>query len=149
MRMDFSKFDKTVDLEGLKADIEKVQENGMDFQEVPLGTYEVKVERLELGESKKGDPMVKVWFRIINGEFENSMLFMNQVVTKAFQIHTVNELLRDMDTDLEIKFESYSQYNDLLMDVFEAVNDKMEFALEYGENKGYKTFKITEVFDTE
>lgn len=147
--MDFSKFDKTVDLEGLKADIEKVQENGMDFQEVPLGTYEVKVEKLELGESKKGDPMVKVWFRIINGEFENSMLFMNQVVTKAFQIHTVNELLRDMDTDLEIKFESYSQYNDLLMDVFEAVNDKMEFALEYGENKGYKTFKITEVFDTE
>ena len=147
--MDFSKFDKTVDLEGLKADIEKVQENGMDFQEVPFGTYEVRVEKLELGESKKGDPMVKVWFRIINGEFENSMLFMNQVVTKAFQIHTMNELLRDMDTDLEIKFESYSQYNDLLMDVFEAVNDKMEFALEYGENKGYKTFKITEVFDTE
>ena len=56
MALDFSKFDKQVDLEGLKKDIEDSANN--DFKEVPHGTYEVAITKLELKESKKGDPMV-------------------------------------------------------------------------------------------
>lgn len=145
--MDFSKFDKQVDLEGLKKDIEDSANN--DFKEVPHGTYEVAITKLELGESKKGDPMVKVWFKIVSGEYKGSLIFMNQVITQGFQIHIVDEFLRSLDTDIDIAFESYSQYNELLMDIFETIDDKLEFALKYGENKGFNTFEITEVFEVE
>ena len=147
MAIDFSKFDKKVDLEGLKKDIEESSSN--DFKEVPLGTYEVAITKLELGESSKGDPMVKVWFKILEGEYKGSLIFMNQVVTKGFQIHIVDEFLRSLDTDIEIAFESYSQYAELLADVYEAIEGNFEYALEYGENKGFNTFKITDVFEVE
>lgn len=143
--MDFSKFDKQVDLEGLKRDIEESANN--DFKEVPLGTYEVAIKKLELSESKKGDPMVKVWFKIISGEYKGSLIFMNQVITRGFQIHIVDELLESLETDVDIHFESYSQYAELLADVYEAVDGNFEYALKYGENKGFNTFEITDVFE--
>lgn len=145
MAIDFSKFDKKVDLEGLKKDIEESSSN--DFKEVPLGTYEVAITKLELGESSKGDPMVKVWFKILEGEYKGLLIFMNQVVTNGFQIHIVDEFLRSLDTDIDIAFESYSQYAELLADVYEAIEGNFEYALEYGENKGFNTFKITDVFE--
>jgi len=147
MALDFSKFDKQVDLEGLRKDIEDSANN--DFKEVPHGTYEVAITKLELKESKKGDPMVAVWFKILDGEFKNRLIFMNQVITQGFQIHIVDEFLRSLDTGIDVTFESYSQFNDLLLDIFEAVDGNLEFALEYGENKGFNTFKITEVFEVE
>lgn len=145
--MDFSKFDKQVDLEGLKKDIEDSRNN--EFKEVPHGSYEVAIDKLELDESKKGDPMVKVWFKILAGEYKNSLIFMNQVITQGFQIHIVDEFLRSLGTDVDVTFESYSQYNELLMDIFEAVEDKLEFALKYGEKKGFNTFEITDIFEVE
>lgn len=145
--MDFSKFDKQVDLEGLKKDIE--ESTSGDFKEVPHGTYEVAVTKLELGESKKSDPMVKIWFKIIAGEYKGSLLFMNQVITRGFQIHLVDEFLKSLETDIDIYFESYSQYNELLMEVFNAVDENFEYGLKYGEKKGFDTFEITDVFEVE
>lgn len=145
--MDFSKFDKQVDLEGLKKDIEDSASG--DFKEVPLGNYEVAIAKLELTESKKGDPMVTCWFKILNGEYANSLIFMNQVITQGFQIHIVDEFLRSLETDIDVKFESYSQYNELLLDIFEAVNGNLEFGLKYGDRKGFNTFEITDVFEVE
>lgn len=148
--MDFSKFDKQVDLEGLKYDVEEAAENGGgNFKEVPLGNYEVAITKLELSESKKGDPMVKVWFKILEGEYKGSLLFMNQVITKGFQIHIVDEFLRSLETDIEISFESYSQYNELLLDVFDAIDGNFEYGLKYGENKGFNTFEITDIFEVD
>lgn len=147
MAIDFSKFDKKVDLEGLKKDIEDSSNN--DYREVPHGNYEVSIAKLEMTESKKGDPMVSVWFKILNGEYKNSLLFMNQVITQGFQIHIVDEFLRSLDTDVDIVFESYSQFAELLLDVFEAVDGNLEYGLKYSENKGFNTFEITDVFETE
>ncbi len=143
--MDFSKFDQKVDLEGLKKDIEDSANN--DFKEVPHGNYEVAVTKLELSESKKGDPMVKVWFKIVSGEYKNSLIFLNQVITQGFQIHIVDELLRSFETDIDVHFESYSQYAELLADVYEAIDGNFEYGLKYGENKGFNTFEITDVFE--
>jgi hypothetical protein len=154
MKMDFSKFDKEYDLQGLKEDIKEVEENGGsgNFKDVPIGEYEVTLTKLELGVTglkakTPGSPMVKAQFKILEGEYENQMIFLNQVVSQAFQIHIVNTLLKSFDTGLFIEFESYSQYNDLLMDVAEAM-DGMEFALDYGENsKGFKTYEVIEIFE--
>lgn len=146
----WDKFDKAVDTEGLAQDVKEAAENGVgNYKEVPHGTYEVSVEKMELVESKKGDPMVTIWFKIVSdGEYKGSLIFFNQVVTQGFQIHIVDELLRSMDTDVNVEFVTYNQYGTMLMDVFEAVNGNLEFALEYGEGKkGFNTYKITEVYE--
>lgn len=149
--MDFSKFDKQVDLEGLKQDIMDAEENGGgDFKEVPHGKYEVAITKLELTESKKGDPMVSVWFKVTNGEYEGSLIFMNQVITQGFQIHIADEFLRSLETTVDVQFESYSQYAEMLADIFEEIEDKVEFVLDYGENKkGFNTFEIIDSFEVE
>ena len=148
MAIDFSKFDKKVDLEGLKQDIVDAEENGGgSFKEVPLGTYEVAITKLELSESSKGDPMVKVWFKILDGEYKNSLIFMNQVITQGFQIHIMDEFLRSLETDIDIVFESYSQYAQLLMDIYEEIDGNYEYGLKYGEKKGFNTFEIPDVFE--
>ena len=145
----WDKFDKAIDTEGLAADVADAAENGGNYREVPHGRYEVEVSKLELTESKKHDPMVTIWFKVLEGEYKGSFIFMNQLVNMAFQIHIVNEILRAMCAELgsDIEFKNYRQYGGLLMDIHEAIDGKFEFALEYGQNsKGYNTFTIEEVF---
>ena len=147
----FDKWNKNIDVEGLKKDIAEADKGNLgDYPEVPIGTYEVKVEKMELKESSKGDPMVSIWFRILKGDFENSMLFMNQVITQGFQISQMNRFLKSMEAvdDSAVEFKDYGQYNDLLMDIFEAVDENLEFLLEYKHNKkGYSVYSILEVYD--
>lgn len=145
----FDKWNSSIDTEGLAKDVEEAAKNGGgNYEEVPTGKYEVKIDKMELKESKKHDPMVTVWFKILEGEHKGGMIFMNQVITQGFQIHIVNEFLRSLQTDIEVEFHDYSQYNDLIMDINEAI-DGLEFALDYGQTKkGFPTFKITDVFES-
>ena len=80
----FEKWNQSVDLAGLKNDIAEAKENGGgDYEKVPHGEYEVKLEKLELKPTKKdGSPMVSAWFTILNGKYKNFKLFMNQVITQ-------------------------------------------------------------------
>lgn len=143
----WDKFDEKIDLEGLKEDVKDAQENGGSFEEVPFGTYEVKVEKMELKESKKGDPMVSIWFKVLEGKHKNGIIFYNQLVSQGFGIHMALEFLRSMEIKDDIQFESYGQF-DVLLVLLEEESKKLEFALEYGQNnKGFNTYKITDVFD--
>lgn len=146
----FKKFDKAVDVEGLKKDVKEAEENGGtgNYAEVPSGEYEVKIEKLELVASSKGDPMVSCWMKILSGDYKDQRIFMNQVVTQGFQIHAANEFLRSLDSGVEVEFDTYSQYGEMLLDIHEAIDGVLEYAVEYGENnKGYKTFEIVEIFE--
>jgi len=148
----FEKFNKNIDLDGLKADVNEAKNNGGlgEFKEVPIGDYEVAIEKMELKESKKGDPMVTIWFSILEGEFKNSKLFMNQVITQGFQIHIMNDFLRSLGTSVEIEFSDYEQYNNMLLDLMEKIDGKFEYVLKYSENKkGYSTYKIKEIYELE
>lgn len=153
----FDKWDNEIDTEGLQKDVEEAAKNGGKFKEVPPDTYEVSVEKMELTASKKGDPMVSIWFKIVAGEFKNSRIFYNQVVQNGTGIHFNNELLRSMDLDAVITienqggklFQSYKQYSNLLMDCAEEIDaNKLTFELKYGEGKnGFHTYEITDVFE--
>ena len=144
----FEKWNSNVDLAGLQKDIKDAQDNNKEFEAVPHGEYEVKLDKLELKATKKGDPMVSAWFTILNGKYKNIKLFMNQVVTQGFQIHIVNEFLRSMKTNIDVDFEDYKQYAELLLDVAEFCDaNNLEFAIKYEDNKGYDKFTITEVFE--
>lgn len=156
----FAKWDEAIDTEGLQKDIKEAAQNTGNqgnYKEVPHGNYEVAVQQMELRSSKKGDPMVTIWFKIVSGEYKNSLIFYNQVVTQGFQIHMVNEMLRKMCEEAVrdvgvIEFKSYKQYGELLMDIFEAVADDFEYGLKYAansKNKDFSTYEITEVFTLE
>lgn len=148
----FDKWNKEIDGAALTKDVKEAAENSGNYEEVPYGTYEVKVEKMEIVECKsaahKGEPMLTIWFKIVAGDRKNSMIFMNQLLVQGFQIHIVNELLRSMDTGVEVEFDgNYEHYNNTILDVLEAC-DKLEFVLEYGQSKkGYPTFKIEDVFE--
>ena len=148
----FAKFNDMFDIDGLKKDLENVATNTGDFVDVPKGDYEVKVVKLELGETGErsktpGMPMVKVWFEVLAGEYAKQKIFMNQMLTSAFGIHKMNEFLTSLETGLNIGFEDFEQYDTLLKEVFDAVDGKAEYQLSYGENnKGYSTYEIVQKF---
>ena len=145
----FEKWNSNADLAGLQKDIKDAQDNKREYEEIPHGEYEVKIDKMELKSSKKGDPMVSIWFTILEGKYKKSKLFMNQVVTQGFQIHIVNTFLKSMGTDLNIEFVDYKQYAELLLDVAEECDtNNLEFVLKYEDNKGYDKFTITEVFES-
>lgn len=149
----FDKWDEAIDTKGLAADVKEAAENNTGtYKEVPHGDYEVAVHQMELKASSKGDPMVSIWFKIVSeGEFKGSMIFMNQVVTQGFQVHIVNEILRMMVSEMPdapvVEFVTYKQYANLIMDIFEAVNENFEYALSYKKGKkDFSTYELTEVY---
>ena len=95
--------------------------------------------------------MLSIWFKIIAGPYKNSIIFYNQVINQGFQIHFANEMLRSLDSGLDIpsEFKGYAAYNNLIMDVFEEIDGQsLEYGHEYGENnKGFNTYKIVDVFE--
>jgi len=145
----WEKWDKKIDIAGLKCDVQKASENKQDYKDVPKGKYEVKVTKLELKASKKSDdPMLACWMRVISGEYKGQYIFYYQMLTTGFGLHAANEFLRSLESGVTIQFDQFKQYNDMLMDIMEALEaEKLEYVLHYGENdKGFKTFAIEDVF---
>lgn len=148
MGVNWEEFDKNVDIENLEKDVQEASTREFNGEDVPFGKYEVKITKLELTQSKKGDPMLSAWFEILNGNNKGRLIFMNQLVLQGFQIHTANEFLRSLQTDETIEFKGYSAYNILILNVYEKIINN-EYELDYSENKkGYKTFKIVQMYNT-
>lgn len=146
----FDEWDKNVDIEGLLKDIAEAEANGdsCDYKEVPVGTYEVKIDKMELKKSSKGNRMFFAQFRILQGDFSNSCMFMNQVITLGFQIAQVKEFLRSLDAGMDVEFKSYDQFNNLIMDIMEAIDGNLEYLVEYKKSKkGFPIYTIKEVYE--
>lgn len=148
--MDFSKFDKQINSEDLKKDIAAAAENNQQFEETPAGTYTVKVENLEIGETKDHRPMLKAMFRITEGDQKKRCLFMNRVLfgTKndAAMIASAIGFLKSLDSGIDIEFESYSQFADLVLDVFEEIESTLEYEVEY-DSEAFNSVSIKDVFE--
>lgn len=149
----FDKWNKNIDKDFMENLRTQESGEGGGFESVPNGTYEVCINKLELKSSKKGDPMFCGEFKIIGekDKLKGQRIWMNQVILQPFQIHIVNEFLRSLDSGIDVEFVDYAQYNDVILDIAEAVaNQKLEYALKVGETeKGFKTFTIIEVFESE
>ena len=154
MGMNFDAFDKKVDLVGLQEDIAKAEQNAPsgDFPEIPKGKYEVSFKNIEVGMTKDERPMLKVDAVILEGEFKKSHLFMNRVLfgTKndANMINSAVGWLKTLGTDKEISFESYSKFANLVLDIMEAIDGKLEYLVEY-DPKAFNNISIKDVFEVE
>ena len=152
MAIDFDKINRSVDLEGLRKDVENASENGTgDFPTIPAGQYEVALVSLEIKGTKKDNrPMLAASFKILSGEYKNQRLFMNRVIygTKddGRMIKSAVGWLNTLDSGVDVAFQDYKQFADLVMDVAEAIDGKIEYAVEYDDSQ-FNSIKITEVFD--
>ena len=121
MTIDFNKFNKEFGGQQALDELAKAQEN--QFVEVPDDDYVCTLESLELGESKKGQPMIKGTFRIKEGQFKKSCLFVNQVFTMGFPQFKGLEFLKSLNVfeDDDICFNGdFEEFNNLLLDISEA-----------------------------
>jgi len=153
----FEKYASKINAEELAASQKEITDNasGGNYEEVPVGSYEVKVEKLEGKLSSKGNPMVSIWFRILKGKYENSMIFYNGVFTEDWMRHRVAKFLSDLldegdrtaEINLILKTADVGTINNFCMDIHEYVDGRLEYLLDYGQKKGYNTYTITEVYE--
>lgn len=66
------------------------------YQEIPLGTYVVSVDGMELTTSKKGYPMTVTNFTVLEGEHERRSVTVFQTVHTGFGLHKAKDLIRSM-----------------------------------------------------
>ena len=151
MSIDFSKFDATINEAELAKQLEEAKNNPQgDGIETPAGNYIAKIEKMEIAATKDGRPMFKVQLRVIEaGEdaseevveylshFKNKKpcLFMNRVIygTKndANMIQSVIGWLEKLEPSFPVEFKTYSQFSELVLDVFEEVADAVELGVSY------------------
>lgn len=152
--IDFSKFDEQVNVDELKKNVNEAKQNGGgDYPEVPKGEYTVKLENLEVGETKDHRPMLKAMFRIKEGEFKKQCLFMNRVLfgTKndANMIASAMGFIESLEPSEDvgpIGFDSYSQFADLVLDVAEDVIEALEYDVEYDPD-AFNSIHIAAVYE--
>ena len=154
MAIDFDKINRSVDLEGLRKDVENASANGTgDFPTVPAGKYEVALVSLEIKGTKKDNrPMLAASFKILSGEYKNQRLFMNRVIygTKndGNMIKSAVGWLNSLESGVDVAFQDYKQFAELVMDVAEAIDGNLEYAVEYDDSQ-FNSIKIVEIFDVE
>lgn len=151
--MDFSKFDTLINQDELAKQLEEAKNNPQQTdKEVPEGSYTVKIEKMELGATKDGRPMFKVQCRILEGEFKKWCLFMNRVIygTKndANMIQSVIGWLEKLEPSVDVEFKNYSQFADLVLDIFEEVADAVELDVHYDPD-AFNSISISDVFDAQ
>ena len=151
--MDFTKFDSMINEAELSKQLEEAKNNAPQTNiEVPAGNYTVKVEKMEVGATKDGRPMFKVQCRILEGEFKKWCVFMNRVLygTKndATMISSVIGWLQKLEPSMTVEFKNYSQFADLVLDIFEEVADAVELDVAYDPD-AFNSISIEEVFDAE
>lgn len=152
--MDFSKFDEQVNLDELTQNTKEIKANGGVgiFVDIEKGTYHGKVEKLEVGTTKDGRPMLKCQFRITEEPHKKSCLFMNRVIygTKndANMIASAIGWLESLEPSEDIgdvEFESYSQFADLVLDIAEDIAE-LEYDVDYDPD-AFNNISIAEVYE--
>lgn len=150
MAIDFEKFNKQFPADKVKKDMQEAAENG--GSKLPDGEYTVKLDKMELGESSKHALMIKAQFRITEGDHKKQCIFKNQVLTgtknDGFMMVKAKEFLESLDSGEEVVFEDWEQFNDLILDIAEAVQeDDLRYLVVLDTDGEYQNMEIIEVLD--
>lgn len=153
MAVDFSAFDKKVDLDALQKEV--AETDASVFEDVPDGTYIVGFEKMEIKLTKAKDKlMFAVQAKIKEGEHKGRMLFFNRVIsgntspkwTDGMAIKSVCTWLDKLETETVPEFVNYADFADCVLDIFQEIQGKVEAEVEW-EAKAFHPLTINEVFD--
>lgn len=152
MAIDFKKFNEQFPAAKMKEDMKKAAENGGDFDKLPDGEYTCKLEKLELGESQKHQLMVKAMFRIQKGDHKKQCIFRNCVLTgtknDGFMMVQAKKFLESLDSGIDVVFEDWEQFNDLIEDIADAIDeDDLTYVVSVSENEKNPQYQDIEIVD--
>lgn len=156
--MDFDKFNKMVNQEELKKQMEAAPE----YDDVPKGTYMAVIDKMEIKPTKAGD---KLMFAVQMGITETinapkkqdkRKLFFNRVIcgnktTEKWNdgvaikgvISWVQEILGDGDT---IEFNNYTQFADEILSIYQDICPQIELKIDYDPD-AFNPISIVDIFD--
>lgn len=151
MGIDFSKFNKEFPADKMREQMKEAKENG-GGSDLPDGEYTVKLDKMELGQSSKGALMIKAQFRIMKGDHKKQCIFVNRVLTgtknDGFMMIKANEFLESLDSGLDVVFEDWEQYNDLILDIAEAIQeDGLQYVVSLTKNGQYQDFEVVDIIE--
>lgn len=150
MAIDFKKFNKEFPADQMREQMKEAEENGGN--KLPDGEYTVKLDKMELGESSKHALMIKAQFRIAEGDYKKQCIFKNQVLTgtknDGFMMVKAKEFLESLDSGIDVTFEDWEQFNDLILDIAEAVQeDDLRYLVVLDTDGKYQNMEIVDVMD--
>lgn len=157
MAVDFSAFDAKMD-PNLQDDVK----NAKEYEDVPNGDYIVSVDKMEVKTTKAGD---KLMFAVQMSIKENSdgsksnqkgrKIFFNRVISgnrvseswnDGKAIKSVITWLNKLETDLIPEFVNYSDFAELVLDIFQEIQGKVELDVTY-KASDFNPISINEVYD--
>lgn len=145
----FSKLKSQINVEAVNKAVQEGLKNDVEFKELPLGKYYMQVDSMELTESQAGNPMLKIVFKIIDGEYKN----WKHTYFQSFKPETIESNLKNairMLNSLEsgVDIETLDDVENELDNMMGAIEDqKLEYEIEILETKtGFKITKVREVF---
>nr|DAO07361.1 MAG TPA: Protein of unknown function (DUF669) [Caudoviricetes sp.] len=157
MAVDFSAFDAKMD-PNLQEDVK----NAKEYEDVPNGDYIVSVDKMEVKTTKAGD---KLMFAVQMSIKENSdgsksnqkgrKIFFNRVISgnrvseswnDGKAIKSVITWLDKLGTDLIPEFVNYSDFAELVLDIFQEIQGKVELDVTY-KASDFNPVSINEVYD--
>lgn len=158
IKMDFDKFDKMVNNDELK----KQMDTAPEYDDVPKGIYMAVIDKMEVKPTKAGDKLMlavqmgitetidapkkqdkrKVFFnRVICGN-KTSDRYNDGIAIKGV-ISWLEKLLDDGDT---IEFKNYSQFAEEVLDIYQDICPQIVLKIEYDPD-AFNPVSIMEVFD--
>lgn len=153
MAVDFNKFDKEVDLNALRQEVDSADDS--QFNEVPDGTYDVSFDKMEIKETKAGDKlMFSVQCNILEGDQKGRKIFFNRTIsgntspkwTNGQAIKSVCTWLDKLETETVPEFNGYADFADCVLDIFQEVQGNVGATVTY-KAKDFNPISIEEAWD--
>lgn len=152
--MGFANFN--MDFDQYKADIAEIQQQEKPkkkYKEPTDGDYTCDIVSLELGTNKAGDKlMLKGSFKITEGEFKNSRLWVNKVLSgtrsDAFAVKSTIDFLNSLGAVQDVEFNG--DFDDLATQVeivFADVRNCVFMVTQKTTDSGFKNLYVNDVFE--
>ena len=144
-------FDLKID-NTLLNDIANASSNSGEFEELPLGRYEVKINSMQLTQSKNGDPMTKTIFEVVQGQYKSRRIFKNSVIYKgdhndAWRLKQELTFINSLQPNSQVNFYSFSDFEKQISNAFADINSrKLEYLIEIKEKNNFRTYSVIEVY---
>ena len=148
--MSFENFN--MDFEQYKSDIAEIQQQEKpkrEYKDPVDGEYTCDIVSLELGTNKAGDKlMLKGSFKITDGEFMNSRLWVNKVLSgtrnDSFAVKSAIDFLNSLGVEFTGDFDDLSTQIDI---VFADIKNCTFTVVQKTSESGFKNLYVNDVFE--
>lgn len=156
--VDFSKFDKLVDNDEIKKQMDAAPE----YDDVPAGTYITSIKTMEIKPTKAGDKlMFSASFQIDETvdapkKQDKRYIFFNRVIcgNKATEKWNDGRAIKGViswldhfyDEGCGIEFKNYSQFSEDVLEIFQEIGNTIQVKVDYSPDN-FNPIEIIDVYD--